>query len=137
MSLELLSEKLRTSGYSTTKPRILIFTLLIGKSPLSVKELLELIDSAIDKASVYRTLGLFEKLGVTQRVNSGWKYKLELTDLFAAHHHHLHCKLCGKTETTHHSTELEKLIEELAIKSRFNLEAHQLELYGICKKCRG
>ncbi len=89
----------------------------------------------IDRASVYRTVALLERLGVVQRVNIGWKYKLELSDKFAEHHHHLTCTNCGRTIAMN-ETELESLITRLAASHRFTPRAHQIEIQGLCDRCR-
>lgn len=89
---------------------------------------------AADRASVYRAVDLFERLGVVQRLNTGWKYKLELTDKFAAHHHHLTCLQCGHT-TPMNQTELEQVLEKLAASHGFTPTAHQIEIQGYCSNC--
>jgi Fur family ferric uptake transcriptional regulator len=88
----------------------------------------------VDRASVYRAVELFEALGIVQRLNTGWKYRLELTDKFAAHHHHLTCTNCGKTIAMNEA-ELERVIEQLARSHGFRPTAHQIELQGICAVC--
>lgn len=89
----------------------------------------------VDRASVYRAVELFERLGIVQRLNMGWKYKLELTDKFAAHHHHLSCNNCGKTITMNEAS-LEKIIESLAREHHFKPTAHQIEIQGLCQACQ-
>src|SRR6266545_4326582 len=87
---------LRDHHQSITGPRMAVFEALLGEEPLSMRELAEKV-RGIDRASVYRAIDLFERLGIVQRLNTGWKYKLELTDKFAEHHHHLTCVNCGRT----------------------------------------
>lgn len=89
----------------------------------------------VDRSSVYRTVGLFERLGVVQRLNSGWKYKLELSDKFTAHHHHLTCTNCGRTVPLSEQ-ELERFIELLAHSHGFRATAHQIEIQGLCQVCQ-
>lgn len=89
----------------------------------------------IDRASVYRAVDLFERLGIVQRLNTGWKYKLELTDKFAEHHHHLTCTSCGATLAMNES-ELEALIAKLAAAHNFKPAAHQIEIQGLCSNCQ-
>jgi len=89
----------------------------------------------IDRASVYRTIDLFEKLGIVQRLNTGWKYKLELTDKFAEHHHHLTCTRCGQTIAMNEA-ELEAVIERLSAAHDFLPTSHQMEIQGLCRQCR-
>lgn len=88
----------------------------------------------INRASVYRAVDLFERLGIVQRLNTGWKYKLELSDKFAEHHHHLTCSRCGRTVPMNEA-ELETVIERLAKTHNFTPTAHQIEIQGLCNTC--
>ena len=127
---------LKTSGNSVTKARLQVFeALLAAKEPLGMHELV-LRAPAADRASVYRAVALFERLGIVQRLHSGWKYKLELSDKFVEHHHHLTCARCGATIAMNED-ELEALIAKLAAAHHFKPTAHQIEIQGLCNNCRG
>jgi Fur family transcriptional regulator, ferric uptake regulator len=130
-----LKSLLKRNGQSVTKTRLAVFEALNGQEPLSMHELVERVRSA-DRASVYRTVDLFERLGIVQRLNTGWKYKVELSDKFAAHHHHLTCTRCGTTVQMNEE-ELEAVIDRLARAHSFLPSAHQIEIQGICSSCRG
>lgn len=91
--------------------------------------------SGVDRASVYRTVTLFERLSIVQKLHIGWKYKIELTDQFAIHHHHLTCLCCGKTIVLQPES-LERFVETLATQYEFQPTAHQIELQGYCRRCR-
>lgn len=117
-----------------TKARLRVFEALLGKEPLSMHELVRRANGT-DRASVYRAIDLFERLGIVQRLNSGWKYKIELTDKFADHHHHLTCIHCGRTINIGEA-ELETLISKLAAHHHFAPTAHQIEIQGLCKDCQ-
>ncbi len=91
--------------------------------------------ATIDRASVYRTIALFEKLGIVQRLQIGWKYKLELSDAFHRHHHHLSCTGCGSTFALQEDPELEARLTLLAQRQHFAMHGHQLEIQGLCNKC--
>lgn len=125
---------LKSAGYSVTRARLAVFGALAGHEPLSMHQLIERAGH-IDRASVYRVVDLFERLGIVQRVNIGWKYKLELTDKFAEHHHHLSCTNCGRTISMNED-ELEDLITKLAAGHHFTPHAHQIEIQGLCSHCR-
>ena len=125
---------LKSAGYSITAARTAVFEALLGHEPLSMHELVERVGK-VDRASVYRAVDLFERLGIVLRLSSGWKYKLELTDKFAEHHHHLTCIRCGRTVAMNED-ELERLIAELAATHRFKPTAHQIELQGLCQDCQ-
>lgn len=91
----------------------------------------------VDRASIYRTVALFEKLGIVQRLQIGWKYKLELTDSFIHHHHHLSCSQCGKIVALPENADLEAALLALATSRGFSAQDHQLEIRGLCGDCRG
>jgi len=132
--IERFKELLKTSGHSVTKARLSVFGAFLGNEPVGMAELVRRVPE-VDRASVYRAINLFEQLGIVQRVNIGWKYKLELTDRFAAHHHHLSCTNCGRTIEMNEE-ELEQLIRSLARAHDFTPTAHQIEIQGLCADCR-
>lgn len=90
--------------------------------------------TGVDRASVYRTIELFERLGIVLRVNIGWKYKLELSEMFSDHHHHLSCIECGKVIAMNEGA-LEEVIERLSSEHGFKPVTHQVEVQGVCRKC--
>lgn len=130
---ETFKAMLKKGGQSVTRARLAVFRALSGQEPMSMNELVAR-TTGTDRASVYRAVELFERLGIVQRLNTGWKYKLELTDKFAAHHHHLTCVNCGRTMAMNES-ELESIIEELAAEHHFKPSAHQIEIQGLCESC--
>ena len=126
----LASKKLRV-----TDARKIIFGLLLTSSePLSMGEIVEAVHGKLDRSSVYRVIGLFEKIGVTRRVNTGWKYKIELSESFAVHHHHFICLQCHKIIRIDES-EVSELIDKLSSEKKFHVVEHHFELHGICRDC--
>lgn len=125
---------LKRAGYSITKVRRQVFKALQGQDPMTMHELVDYCGK-IDRASVYRTVALFEKLGIVERLQNGWKYRLELSDPFLEHHHHATCLQCGVSIDIPEDTRLEVRMYELADIIDFRLERHQLELHGYCKRC--
>ncbi|HEX4775053.1 MAG TPA: Fur family transcriptional regulator [Candidatus Saccharimonadales bacterium] len=126
---------LRENGLSVTKQRLFVFELLEGKEPLSMYELYDLAKGQLDRASLYRIISIFEELGVVQRVNIGWKYKLELSDKYTEHHHHLTCLNCQKVIPINEA-ELEAFITNLAATHNFKPAEHQIEIQGYCLACQ-
>lgn len=92
--------------------------------------------ASVDRASVYRTAELFEKLGIVMRIPNGWKYRLELGEAFLEHHHHATCRKCGASIAMPENPALEASLRELAARRDFALESHQIELVGLCAACR-
>lgn len=132
---EQLRAKLHQHGYSTTRARLVVFTALDGKVPQTMGEIINTCKPRIDRASVYRTIALFESLGIVHRLQLGWKHKLELTGTFSHHHHHLTCLKCGQTTALPEDKRLEKQLLSFAKARGFTPQDHQLEIRGICKKC--
>lgn len=133
---KLLRKILEDSNYKVTKGRLLIFKLLQAHEPRTMASLINAVSGSIDRVSVYRIIELYEKLGIIKRVNIGWKYKLELSDIFLDHHHHISCVGCGRVVATRQDDEIEKLISKLGKMSGFSLTSHHLELQGYCASCQ-
>jgi len=131
---ETFQSLLKKHGQSITHARVVVFEALLGQEPLSMHQLVARTEG-VDRASVYRAIDLFERLGIVQRLNTGWKYKLELTDIFAEHHHHLTCTKCGRTIAMNED-ELEHMINAIADRHGLKPTAHQIEIQGICSNCR-
>lgn len=126
---------LREAGLSVTKQRALVFELLEDREPLTMYELYDLAKGQLDRASLYRIITAFEKLGIVQRINIGWKYKIELSDKYAEHHHHLTCLKCHKVIPINQD-ELEEFVRSLAAHNRFKPIEHQVEVQGYCETCQ-
>jgi len=135
-SMEQLISTLREHGQSVTEQRCAVFAALQGQEPLDMHEVAAR-TAGVDRASVYRTISLFERLGIVQRLQTGWKYKLELSDTFHEHHHHATCLGCGRTISLSENSALESLFQQIAATYDFALTAHQLELQGYCRQCAG
>ena len=134
-AVENLIALLKTSGQNVTKPRLAVFEALLGQESLSMPELIGKVRE-VDRASVYRVIETFERLGIIQRLHTGWKYKLELSDRFAEHHHHLTCTTCGRSIAMNEA-DLERVIRRVAAGHGFAPAAHQIEVQGTCADCRG
>jgi Fe2+ or Zn2+ uptake regulation protein len=129
-------DMLNESGHHVTKPRTELFQLLDHPEPLSMRELLAKANDKIDRVSVYRNIELFESLGIVKRVHIGWKYKLELTDDFISHHHHLSCLRCAKVIDIEDEKHLDEFIKQISTKFNFKVIKHQFELEGYCRDCK-
>lgn len=135
-SLVLLQKILKDNGYSLTRPRQIVCELLWNEEPRSIRELTLRSQDLIDRATLYRTLDLFEKLGLIRRVYIGWKHKIELSDIFTHHHHHhISCLGCGKVVAITEDAEIERLIYGISQRYGFTKPSHQLEVAGYCPEC--
>ena len=132
---DIFATMLRDNGHSLTKSRQAVFTILSDGDPLTMSELVKLCGS-IDRASVYRSVELFEKIGVAHRLYTGWKYRIELTENFDHHHHHATCTECGRNIVLEEDPSFETAIQKLANQYHFSVTSHQVELSGLCEMCR-
>ena len=127
---------LKKNGASLTSPRKAVFDLLLDQEPQSMQVLAKRAEDKVDRATIYRTIELFEKLGIARRLNIGWKYKIELSDVFHAHHHHFYCTNCGRTYPLPPNPMMETMIDSVVSREGFSPRGHQLEIYGLCSACQ-
>lgn len=120
--------------FRITTPRKRLFEALTKASrPLAIAELITQLPT-VDKVSIYRTIDLFTKLGITTIVMHGWKQRYELASPFRPHHHHLVCRACGEA-TEIHSKKIESLIAIIATEENFTASDHVFEINGLCHHC--
>ncbi len=99
-----------------------------------IKDYLDEQNIPTDSATVFRTINIFTKKGITRQIsfNEG-KFRYELGS--REDHHHLICKNCGKVEDFYYCAipALEKNIQK---KNKFHVSSHALEFYGLCHACQ-
>lgn len=128
-------ETLKEHGYSLTAQRKALYDVLASGDTFTMAQLVSRLKVVMDRTSVYRSVALLEKIGVINRIQIGWKYKLELSDDYASHHHHAACMKCGRVVIFEENEKLEADIHSLALSLGFALSGHTLELRGICQEC--
>jgi Fe2+ or Zn2+ uptake regulation protein len=133
-ALEKFQEILRQSGNHVTDTRVLIFRLLLNQKPQTMNQLIARAKDKADRVSVYRNIELFEKMGIVNRIQIGWKYKLELSDQFVAHHHHLNCLRCS-TVTDIEDAAIGEIIDKISRAHDFEPTRHTFEVDGYCATC--
>lgn len=130
--LEELRKAFEAQGLRMTRPRQVIAKALAQASDHpDVEELhrrCQKIDPRLSLATVYRTLKLFEQVGIVERhgfQDGRARFERKTTE----HHDHLIDVETG-TVIEFHSEEIEKLQAEIAARLGFSLVGHKLELYG-------
>ena len=132
---------LHTYGYKLTAQRQAILEIIRDekKRHLCTEEIYDEVKKAypgIGLATVYRTLQLFEKLGLVHHIllDDGCM-RFQIIDSKEKHqHHHLVCEICGEVidvEEDMLGTSEEKLLMEQG----FTVKDHKVQFFGICKKC--
>lgn len=139
-----LIKTLGDKGYKATTQRILVFDILAENrnQHLSTEEVYELIKNKNPKmgiATIYRTLQLFEEIGLVYKHNFDdgcSRYEILSPNSSEVHqHHHLLCKKCGKIIEV--KEDLMNSLEEI-IEKQYNFEIlnHVVKFTGICSQCR-
>lgn len=133
------SQDLKDAGLKITLPRIKILQILESSTVhhLSAEDVYKHLlqnDEEIGLATVYRVLTQFESAGLVIRHHfEGGHSVFELSS--NDHHDHLVCVKCGLVEEFH-DEEIERRQENIAKERGFELTDHNLNLYGLCPKCR-
>ena len=129
--------KLKEAGNSNTVARSAVFGALFASehTPLSMAELIKRTFAYGDRSSIYRAVKVLEDIGVVKRLNIGWKYKLELSEEFHGHHHHITCEKCGRTDTLTDEN-LEKIVKNSAAQAGYRISDHILDIRGVCAACQ-
>ncbi len=86
-------------------------------------------DPGVSRATVYRTVKLFESAGLIERVDFG-DGRARYETAARAHHDHLIDLTSGKV-TEFVDPEIEKLQERIARRLGYRLTGHRMELYGV------
>ena len=132
-------KELKKAGLKTTIPRVTILGLFQNaqKNHYSAEDVFtELRESNHDigLATVYRVLSQFEQAGILVKHNfEGGQSVFELET--GKHHDHLICMNCDKI-VEFYDPELEAGQQRVAKAEGFELEEHNMVLYGICSNCR-
>ncbi|MDO5718030.1 MAG: Fur family transcriptional regulator [Tissierellia bacterium] len=142
MDYQLAKKLMKEAGYKITGQRKLVFEVLEEHDDehLTPEEIHKYVSEKNDNigiATVYRTLLLFDRLGIVQKLNiddSGARYEL-VNELEEHHHHHLICIKCSGLQEVEDDLLIE--VEEKIQKSHdFKIKNHELKFFGVCKNCR-
>jgi Fur family ferric uptake transcriptional regulator len=88
----------------------------------------------IGLTSIYRSLDLFESLGVIFKITNGSNVKYKLCEL-QDHHHHIVCKTCGHV-VEFEFCDISSWSEKVRESTGYEVTDHQLNFYGLCKDCQ-
>ena len=143
-----ITQHLRHHGYSITAPRLAVLRVLQqANEPLKRAHIVERATTAppagssqpaapsCNRASVYRALQVFERIGITTVHMRGWTPYISLAEPFQPHHHHITCTMCG----AHHDVatpELEAALQAAARSHGYSLGQHSVTLSGMCPRCQ-
>ncbi len=133
------TERLSEAGYRITEPRQAVVTVLQQtERPLKPQEILErgtALHANLGLVTVYRTLELFEQLGLVRRVHRGEGCHGYLPTT-PGHRHVLVCQSCGRAVEFVGSDDLDTLIARVEARTDFQVVDHLLQLFGCCPNCQ-
>lgn len=132
---DILTSELRKNSYSVTSARLAVCEALSQLGPCTMHDLIDKLHGKTNRATIYRVITLFESISIVKRIQIGWKYKLELSDVFTDHHHHAHCHYCDQMITLSEDNRLETAIYETVKNEAFTVTGHTLEIHGLCENC--
>ena len=140
--------RLTTKGYRMTLPRKLIIERLYDAQAYpTVDDVYDMIHSHyphIGIATIYRTMALFEEIGIVHKVNVGdrkARYELCLCADRAQHYHQLICSRCA--EIIRYSDFSEQEVTQMCDQEKrletqygFVIDRHVVQYYGVCPECQ-
>ncbi|MDO4661742.1 MAG: Fur family transcriptional regulator [Tissierellia bacterium] len=140
MELRDLREIFEKNGHKFTKQRQIIFEAL-NKSVhkhLTPEELFSIVheeNPSIGIATVYRTLNIFEKLGIVQKQE--FRDSINRYELIGENDHHDHfiCKKCGKIYEGQMFS-VDKLTKYIKENYDFTMDDYTFKAYGLCSDCK-
>ena len=138
MNIGLLKTLFREKKLSLSHPRLLIYQELsnasIPLSPLEIYQTLLKKKKKIGLTSIYRSLELFESLGMVFKIAYGSNVRYKLCEL-ENHHHHIVCKACGNVVELNFC-DISDWSKKVTESTGYQVVDHQLNFYGFCKDCR-
>ncbi len=132
---KLLSEH----GHKITGARCAVMRVLeesqVPLSPQEVAERGQTYHPQLGVVTAYRTLELFESLGLVHRIHQPDAcHGFVLAE--PGHRHSLVCRTCGRTIIFTGCDALDRLIRELEATTGYVIEDHLLQFSGVCQACR-
>jgi len=129
--------RMRESGFRVTPQRQLILDAICeGGGHTTLPDIYARVHAKapdISRATVYRALDFFCKLGLVVAADIGGEHTVyEIAG--ATRHHHLACRKCGKVEQIDLQT-MEALFVTVEREQGFKVDMDHIVLLGICKRC--
>ncbi|MPZ98165.1 MAG: transcriptional repressor [Dehalococcoidia bacterium] len=131
---EIIERTLARGGYRLTAPRRALLEAMQDLDDHFTAEDVVTAAPEVGRATVFRTLRLMQDIGVVcQVVLDDGSVAYRLTS--GGHHHHMVCSQCGAVaDFTSH--DIEDVLQQLADRTGYEIDAHRLEMYGRCPRCR-
>lgn len=126
-------------GVRNTRQRTAVVSLLDDVDKfLSAKDIQRKLDerqASVGLTTVYRTLQSLADIGAVDVLHMSSGETLYRACHSEAHHHHLVCTECGRTEEIDGGP-VETWAQQVAREYDFSLTGHDAEIFGVCPTCR-
>ena len=136
MSMD-IAQKLRSEGYKVTPQRIAIYNLLYGGKEHPTAEMiyrdLRTAHPTMSLATVYKTMEIFEKMGLVKVLDMGDESSRYDSDTH--NHPHLRCVMWNKVEDLE-GFNMADISAEAETLSEYRITGQQLNFEGICPACQ-
>ena len=133
-----LIERLRQKGFRITPQRELIVDAIAhSQHHISAEQILEIVQqhtSAVNLATVYRTLEMLTAQGLVSRLDLGDGCVVYATS-YHGPHVHLVCRLCGHVVDADHQITA-SLGQQLADQYHFWADLTHISILGVCNFCQ-
>jgi Fur family ferric uptake transcriptional regulator len=134
--MRVFSEYLKKKGLKITNQRLLVAEKIFAThAHFTADSLLDTLKDRkdeISKATIYRILSIMVEAGLLTEHNFGKDYKYYEHIIGHSHHDHIICNDCGYI-VEFMDDRIEELQKEAASKNGFEMQGHDLILYGSCK----
>ncbi len=136
---ELVKASLKEKNLRLSRPRLLIYgELADSNSPVTPQELYRRLRNKnwnIGLTSIYRSLELFESLGIAFKITSAPSIVRYKICEVRAHHHHIICKTCGEVVELDFC-DISEWSKKVMKSTGFQVTDHHLDFYGFCNTCK-
>lgn len=129
---------LERSDYRMTEPRRNVAALIADQpGHFAASDLVQAAtarDLEVGRATIFRTLDVLHELGLVERLDlpSGEHAYVACEP---SHHHHVVCSRCGRSEDIDDAG-LRPVVRDVARRTGYRVDAHRLELFGLCPDCQ-
>jgi Fur family ferric uptake transcriptional regulator len=130
------TELLHSAGLKITRQRELVLVLLTDRRrPVTAQDLhREIQDTGIGLTTVYRALKVLTSVGLLHVFETDGELAYRMCR--PGRHHHLVCRICSAVTEGPPSADLESGLTHISNEHGFALEAHRIEIYGVCRTCQ-
>ncbi|MCY4465633.1 MAG: Fur family transcriptional regulator [Chloroflexi bacterium] len=130
---------LRQHGCRITRARRIVLRVLEDEArhntSTQIIEAVEALDPGVGRASVFRSLDLFTRLGILRPIYISGSMTPAYVLMSGGHHHHV---ICSKCQAIHDFDDcgLDDMTRQLETKLNLRIDGHLLEFYGVCADCQ-